>query len=201
MDSPGSGLAALAAFLPSLALAIALAACAGIRAWLPLLLAGGLARTGHLELGPSFQFLASNQALALFGLATLIEMAGDKIPSIDHALDALSTLLRPAAGALLAASALWQISDPLTALALGAAVGAPVALIPHAAKSALRAASTAFTAGLANPVLSLLEDVLVLALFALAVLVPLAVVLALALLTLFLARRRSRLLETAAPLA
>jgi Domain of unknown function (DUF4126) len=200
VDSLGVELAGLAAFLPSLALAIALAACAGIRAWLPLLLAGALARTGYLELGPSFQFLGSNQALALFGLATLIEMAGDKIPSVDHALDALSTLLRPAAGALLAASALWQISDPLTALALGTAVGAPTALIPHAAKSALRAASTTFTAGLANPVLSLLEDVLALALFALAVLVPLAVVLALALLMLFVARRRSRRLE-AAPLA
>jgi hypothetical protein len=201
VDSFGVELAALAAFLPSLALGIALAACAGIRAWLPLLLAGGLARAGYLELGPSFQFLGSNQALVLFGVATLIEVAGDKIPTVDHALDALSTLLRPAAGALLAASALWQISDPLTALALGTAVGAPAALVPHAAKSTLRAASTALTAGLANPVLSLLEDVLALALFALAVLVPLAVVLALALLALYAARRRSQRLEASAPLA
>jgi hypothetical protein len=201
MDSLGAELAALAAFLPSVALAIALAACAGIRAWLPLLLAGGLARTGYLELGPSFQFLGSNQALALFGLATVIEVAGDKIPSVDHALDALSTLLRPAAGALLAASALWQISDPLTALALGTALGAPTALIPHAAKSTLRAASTALTAGLANPVLSLLEDVLALALFVLAVLVPVAVVLALGLLAFSIARRRLRRFEAAAPLA
>jgi hypothetical protein len=200
MDALGIDVMALAAFLPSLALAIALAACAGIRAWLPLLLAGGLARTGHLELGASFQFLGSNQALAVFGLATLIELVGDKIPALDHALDALSTLLRPAAGALLAASALWQISDPLTALALGTAVGVPTALIPHAAKSALRAASTAFTGGLANPLLSLLEDVLALALFVLAVLVPLAVVLGLALLALLLARRRAGRLEPAAPL-
>ena len=44
----------------------------------------------------------------LFGLATLIEIVGDKIPAVDHALDALSTLLRPAAGALLASSALWR---------------------------------------------------------------------------------------------
>jgi uncharacterized membrane protein len=78
-------------------------------------------------------------------------------------------------------------------------VGAPTALVPHAAKSALRAVSTAFTAGLANPVVSLLEDVLVLALFALAVLVPLAVVLGLALLALLVARRRPRRLEPASP--
>jgi hypothetical protein len=201
MDGWGIDLAALPALLSSVSLAVALAACAGIRAWLPLFLAGLLARGGQLELGPDFQFMASDRALALFGLATVLELAADKIPALDHALDALSTPLRPAAGALLAASALWQVSDPLTALALGTAVGAPTALVPHAAKSALRAASSALTAGLANPVISLLEDVLAIALFVLAVLVPLAVLLALAALALMVARRRSRRLQPAAPAA
>jgi len=166
----------LAEFLPSLALGIALAACAGLRAWLPLLLASLLARAGWLDLGPSFQFLASKRALVLFGVASLLEILGDKIPVIDHALDALGTPLRPAAGALLAASVLGQVGDPLTALALGTAVGVPAALVPHAAKSALRAASTTFTGGIANPILSLVEDAVSLVLFVLAVLVPLLVV-------------------------
>jgi hypothetical protein len=166
----------LVELLPALALGVALAACAGLRAFLPLLLAGILARAGWLELGPSFQFLASNRALALFGVASLLEILGDKIPVVDHALDALGTPLRPAAGALLAASVLGQVSDPLTALALGTAVGAPAALVPHAAKSALRAASTTFTGGIANPILSLVEDAASLVLFVLAVLVPLLVV-------------------------
>src|SRR6266446_860807 len=96
----------LVELLAALALGVALAACAGLRAFLPLLLAGILARAGWLELGPSFQFLASNRALVLFGVASLLEILGDKIPVIDHALDALGTPLRPAAGALLAASVL-----------------------------------------------------------------------------------------------
>src|SRR6266704_4818902 len=166
----------LVELLPALALGVALAACAGLRAFLPLLLAGILARAGWLELGPSFQFLASNRALVLFGVATLLEILGDKVPVVDHALDALGTPLRPAAGALLAASVLGKVSDPLIALALGAAVGAPAALVPHAAKSALRAASTSFTAGIANPILSLIEDAASLVLFVLAVLVPVVVV-------------------------
>lgn len=161
--------------LPVAALAIALAASAGLRAWLPLLLAGGLARVGWLELGPTFGFLSSNKALLLFALATVIELVGDKIPAVDHALDALSTVLRPAAGALLAASVLGRVSDPLTAWVLGVAVGGPTALVPHAAKSGLRLASTTFTAGLANPLLSLAEDVGTVALFALAVVAPLIV--------------------------
>jgi hypothetical protein len=175
--------------LPTLGLAIALAACAGLRAWLPLLLAGLLARTGLLHLGPAFQFLASNRALLLFALATVIEMAGDKVPAVDHALDLLSTVLRPAAGSLLAASVMWHVSDPLTALALGAAVGAPSALVPHAAKASLRAASTAVTAGFANPVLSLLEDVLAFAMFVMAVLVPILVCLLMLGVATFVVRR------------
>jgi hypothetical protein len=179
----------LAEFLPSLALGIALAACAGLRAWLPLFLASLLARAGWLDLGPSFQFLASNKALVLFAVATFIEIVGDKIPVVDHALDVIGTPLRPAAGALLAASVLGQVSDPLTALVLGTAVGAPAALVPHAAKTALRAASTTFTGGLANPILSLIEDGASFVLFVLAVLVPLVVVGLLALTLLLITRR------------
>ena len=158
--------------VPSLALGIGLAACAGLRAWLPLLLLGGLARWGVVDLSPSFEFVASTRALILFGVATVVEIAGDKIPAVDHTLDALSTVLRPAAGSLLAASVLWQVSDPLTAMALGVAVGAPSALVPHAAKSTLRVVSTSFTGGLANPVLSLIEDAIAFVLFVLTVVLP-----------------------------
>lgn len=180
--------ATLTEFLPVLALAIALAASAGLRAWLPLLLAGILARLGVLDLGPSFQFLSSNKALVLFGVATLVEVLGDKIPALDHALDAIGTPLRPAAGALLAASVLGTVTDPLTAVVLGTAVGAPSALIPHALKTAVRAVSTGMTGGLANPVISFIEDALSVLVFILAVLVP-VLVLALLGLSLFAASR------------
>jgi hypothetical protein len=190
----------LTEFLPALALAIALAASAGLRAWLPLLLAGLLCRLGVLDLGPSFQFLGSTRALLLFGVATAIELLGDKIPAVDHALDLIGTPLRPAAGALLAASVLGTVTDPLTSVVLGTAVGAPSALVPHAAKSALRAASTTLTGGLANPLLSLLEDAISILTFILAVLVPFLVV-ALLGLTLYVASRWLRRRRAVAPAA
>ena len=56
---------AIVEWVPAIALAIALAATAGIRAWLPMLLAGLLMRAGWLELGTSFAFLASTKALAI----------------------------------------------------------------------------------------------------------------------------------------
>src|SRR5688500_20028273 len=110
-----------ATIVPSLAMGVGLAACAGIRAWLPLVLAGGMSRCGIIELGTSFQFIAGDRALILFGVATVIEILADKVPAVHHALDSLSTILRPAAGSLLAASVLWRVSDPLTALSLGVA--------------------------------------------------------------------------------
>ena len=175
-----------------MALAIALAACAGLRAWLPLFLVGILARFDFLTLGTSWRFLASNQALLLFGIATVIEILGDKIAAVDHALDAVSTFLRPAAGSLLAASVLSFIHDPHLALVAGIVVGAPTAFLPHAAKSSLRLSSTGLTAGLANPVLSVIEDGISLFLFALAILVPLLAALLLVAVTVLLLWRFSR---------
>ena len=189
----------LAEFLPALAMGIALAAAAGLRAWLPLLVAGGLARLGVLQLGATFQFLASDKALAIFGIATVIELVGDKIPAVDHALDAIGTPLRPVIGAVLAASVLGTVTDPLTGALLGVAVGAPTALVPHVAKSALRAVSTTTTAGLANPALSFVEDAITVVLLIGAVLVPVLVV-ALVAFTLVVAARwlRRRTLAPAA---
>ena len=176
----------------SVSLAIGLAACAGLRAWLPLLLVGALARGGVLTLGSSFGFLASNRALILFGVATAVEIIGDKIPAIDHGLDMLSTVLRPAAGSLIAASVMWEVRDPLTALAVGVAVGAPIALVPHAAKTVLRAASTTLTGGLANPVISLVEDVVALAVFVFSVILPLLAAIVLLAVGFLVVRRLSR---------
>src|SRR5262245_46986420 len=124
--------AALAEWLPALALAVALSATAGIRAWLPLLLAGLSVRVGWLELGPSFAFLASTKAPVVFTVATVIELLADKIPAVDHALDALETPLKLAAGTLLTATAFGTVTNPLTSVALGVTVGTPVALVPHA---------------------------------------------------------------------
>src|SRR5262249_2363782 len=121
-----------------------------------------------------------------------IEVIGDKVPAVDHALDMLSTVLRPAAGTLLAASVMWEVRDPLTALALGVAVGAPSAAVPHAAKTVLRAASTTFTGGLANPLISVFEDVLAVGMFVLTVVVPLLAATTLLVVAFLVVRRMAR---------
>lgn len=160
----------------TLALGIGLAAVAGIRAWLPLLTAGVMARLGVLHLNESFEFIASWPALVLFGVATVVELVGDKIPAVDHTLDAIGTVVRPGAGALLAAATMYQIDSPLLACVLGLCVGAPTAMVPHATKAAARAVSSTFTFGLANPLLSFAEDGVAVTMLALVFIVPALIV-------------------------
>ena len=174
--------------LQSIGLGIALASCAGLRAWLPLLAAGVAVRFGVVPLGESFRFLGSNTALTVFSIATVIELVGDKIPAVDHALDALSTFLKPAAGIVLAASVLWTVNDPIVALALGVIFGAPSAFVPHMAKATLRGVLSPLTLGVAAPILSVIEDIITIGLVALAILAPLVVAAGFVLFALFTGR-------------
>lgn len=182
----------LATWVPTLALAVGLSATAGLRAWLPLLATGLLARFDVVAVGEHFAFLGSTPALVLFGVATILEVTADKVPALDHALDVVSSLLRPVAGTVLSAAVMWQVNDPLIALGLGLVVGAPTAAMPHAAKSVARVASTSLTAGLANPIVSALEDALALVMLVLAVVVPVLLAIAIAVVAIVVLRRLQR---------
>lgn len=170
-------------WLPALFLGLGLAASSGLRAFLPLLLLSAVFKWNFLGMTatPHFAWLASDTAFFALLCATLIEIAGDKIPLVDHTLDTVATLVRPAAGAL-SMVAVLNASDPTTAALLGLILGAPLALGVHAAKAGTRGASTLATAGIANPALSVVEDIAALFVgvlsFAMPLLVPLLLVFA-----------------------
>lgn len=154
-----------------LAMGFALAACVGLRTFLPLLAAGLLARTGHLELGQHFEWMASTPALIVFGSALAFEVLADKIPGLDHALHSVEAFVKPVAATILAAS-LFTNLDPVTATALGLIGGGSIAGLVQIARGTTRVASSALTFGLANPLLSFADDGLALGGVALAFLLP-----------------------------
>ena len=158
------------------ALGLGLAASAGLRAFLPLLVAGVAGRLGALELSDSFAWLASTPALVVFGVAVVAEVLADKVPLVDHALDVLHTLIKPVAGTVLAASVLTDL-PPLEATVLSLVTGGTVSEAVHLTKAKLRLLSTVATAGLGNPVLSVIEDLAAVATSVAAVLVPLVIAL------------------------
>ena len=176
--------------LLALAAGAGLAAASGLRAFLPLLAVGLAARSGLLHLHPGLEWLAADPALWALGFATGLELLGDKVPLLDHALDTLGTVLRPAAAWLGTYAVLQDWGTPwaqLIALAMGAG-----ALAVHGAKAHVRLGSTALSLGHANPFLSVLEDLVAFALVATALLLPVLALILVPLVVLALARRRRR---------
>jgi len=145
---------------------LSLAACCGLRAFVPPFVLGlavriGLAERllGHpLRLNDDFAWLAGTPALVVFGVATAAELIADKVPAVDHALDVVQTVVRPLAGALVVAASLHGLG-PLPAAVVGLLTGGTTALGIHAVKAQVRIGSSIATLGLASPVLSLVEDV------------------------------------------
>ena len=155
---------------------IGLAACAGLRAFLPLFVVGLAGRLEWIPLTGKFEFLASTPALIIFGVAVLAEFLADKVPVVDHFLDSIQAFVKPIAGAVLAASVLAELT-PLQASVVGLVTGGAVSGAVHLTKANLRLVSSATTAGLGNPVLSVIEDVGALAGSVMALIVPLILVL------------------------
>lgn len=141
-----------------IALGISLAACAGLRAFLPLLVMGILVRTGYLGVNESFHWMGATPTLIVFGVATLVEILGDKFPSVDHFLDSAGVVVKPMAGTILFSTVIIKM-DPMLAVVLGIIAGGTVAEVIHVKKAALRVGSSTVTAGFANPILSFMEDI------------------------------------------
>lgn len=169
---------------------IALAASAGLRAFLPLFAAGVAARWFEWPLSSSVSWLSSDAAIVMFGLASLAEVIADKVPAVDHVLDLVQGVLSPIAGALAALAALQGWPAPF-ALAVAIIVGAPVAGGFHAIGAITRVKSSAATAGTANPVLSVAEDIVAAVLIVLAFLLPIVVFVVVGVLTWRWLRRRA----------
>ncbi len=134
-----------------------LAAACGLRAFLPLFVIALGAKAGMITVAPGFEWMMSYTSLICFGLAAVLEILGDKIPAVDHALDSAGVIVRPVAGAL-AATSLIKGMDPLVATVIGIITGAGIAGLVQTLKAGLRLFSTAVTGGVANTALSAAED-------------------------------------------
>jgi hypothetical protein len=177
--------------LAAIAAGIVLAACSGLRAFLPLLGVGLAGRFGHWPLAPSMQWLGSDPALLALGVATLVEVVADKIPLVDHALDVVHTILGPVAAVLVSISA-WSQLSPQHAVLLSILTGVPLAAGVHALSAGLRLTSTGMTGGLANPILSIGEDTITGITVILAFVAPIIALIVLALCVAWMIRRWQR---------
>jgi len=146
-----------------LAVALGLAALAGVDLYLTVF-ATGLAIHFHwITLAPQYQsleVLGNPWIISIAGVLYSLEFFADKIPWVDSIWDAVHTVIRPIGGALLAIQVLGHPSPAFTVIVALLAGG--TSLIAHTAKAATRLASNTSPEPLTNIGLSLGEDAAVL---------------------------------------
>jgi hypothetical protein len=154
--------------------ALGLAGAAGLNAYVPLLVVGLLGRFEVITLPSSYEGITSTPVLIVLAVLLAVEFFADKIPGVDSVNDIIQTVVRPAAGALLAAGAIGIGTDlpPWVGVVAGILAAGSV----HAGKAAARPVINVSTAGVGAPVVSALEDGTSLVASLLAILAPLLLV-------------------------
>ena len=177
----------------SVVLGIGLAAATGFRVFLPLLVVGGAAYTGHLSLGEGFAWLGTPAALIMLGTAAVAEVVAYYIPGVDNLLDTLATPGAFIAGTVVSAAVMTDL-PPMVKWTAAVIAGGGVAGVTQGVTAALRANSTLLTGGLGNSILATAEFIGAIVVPLLALAMPVAA-LALVILLLWLALRLRRRLQ------
>jgi Domain of unknown function (DUF4126) len=150
--------------LDLLAVALGLAALAGINLYLTVFVTGLAIHFHWITLAPQYQsleVLANPWIITVAGVLYFLEFFADKIPWVDSIWDAVHTIIRPIGGALLAIQVLGHPSPAFTVIVALFAGG--TSLLAHTAKAATRLASnTTSPEPFSNIGLSLGEDAAVL---------------------------------------
>ena len=145
--------------LLSLSLGLGLAAACGFRVFIPPLMMGVGSRLDLYKLEGSFVWVDDNWAIAIFAVATLLEIGGYFIPWIDNLLDTVATPAAIIGGIFVTSASLEGELDSSAQWTLSVIAGGSVSGVIQLGTVATRAISTGTTGGLANPIISLLEAV------------------------------------------
>ena len=178
----------------NLATAFGLSTAAGLNAYIPLLVVALLARlTPLITLSEPYDALSSWWVIGTLAVLAAVEFLVDKIPAVDTANDVIQTFIRPTAGAILFAASTKTIGlHPV----LGAICGVILAGGVHVVKAGGRPVVAATTAGMGDPIVSTVEDVISLVTSVIAVVAPFLIAallaISLALLAWWYTRRRRR---------
>jgi len=152
----------------SLSLAFSSGWASGVNAYLVVLVLGIADRVGDFADIPDV--LSRWDVLAIAAFLYAMEFVADKIPYVDSTWDAVSTLIRPTAGAVIGALLAGTVPEDtsLDQIVL-AGVGGGTALLSHLTKAGIRLAVNTSPEPVTNIGLSIGEDLTVLALVAFAV--------------------------------
>jgi Domain of unknown function (DUF4126) len=160
-------------FLESLGLSFA----AGVRTYITLIAIAVVADYKpfglNISFRPGFEWMGSTWFLIAMIVMAIYESGVDKIPLLDHVNDIIHTVVRPGVGALILVGTSNGVSDLGTVGPyIAGIVGGTAAFSTHAVKSTARPVSTATTAGVANPIISMIEGFIATVMIAISFILP-----------------------------
>lgn len=126
----------------------------GISTWGVLVATGVADEAGWVDAPGA---LGSPALLAVASVFLVIEVVADKVAYVDSVSDAIQTLIRPVAGAAIAAE--WGSADEQISTELAAVIGGGSATVSHFAKMGLRGALNLSPEPFSNVAISSTEDV------------------------------------------
>jgi len=142
-----------------IALSMGAAWASGINLYATLFMLGYMGATGNMDLPAELDILSNPMVMTAAGLMYCIEFFADKIPGLDSGWDAIHTFIRIPAGAMLAASAVGDVT-PAVALT-SALLGGTLAAGSHATKAGSRLLINTSPEPVTNWTASISEDLLV----------------------------------------
>jgi hypothetical protein len=142
--------------LLSILIGISLSAAAGFRIFVPLLVLSIASQTGHVTLSPGFEWIGTNPALIAFAVAAFVEVLAYYIPWLDNLLDTIAIPIAVVAGTVITASLVVDLS-PFLKWMLSIIAGGGTAGLVHTTTGITRLASTSTTGGIGNPIISTVE--------------------------------------------
>lgn len=143
----------------TVALSLGAGWASGISLYTALFTLGLLGVSGTIVLPPGLELAAHPAVLIASGTMFFVEFFVDKVPGLDSAWDAVHTFIRIPAGAVLAASATGQVSEPVQIAA--ALAGGTLAAGTHATKAGARLLINTSPEPFSNIIVSLAEDFIV----------------------------------------
>ena len=144
-----------------IALSMGAAWASGINLYAAVLMLGYLGSTGNIDLPPEMMVVTDPLVMSAAGLMYCVEFFADKTPGVDTAWDSLHTFIRIPLGAVLAMSAVGEMTPAVELAAFLA--GGSLTAATHATKAGSRVIINSSPEPISNWFTSLGEDFLVIA--------------------------------------
>ncbi len=137
-------------------LGVGLAAAAGFRVFLPLLVMGLAVKAGYVPVSENFQWVATTPALLMLVVAAITEIVAYYVPVLDNLLDGIAAPTAIGAGIAMSYAVLGDL-PPMLKWTLAIIAGGGAAAATQGATTLLRGTSTVTTGGFGNPVVATME--------------------------------------------